>query len=144
MKHELERLMMRYVRDQAGVPYGGGRSARIVVEPGGAMPHVAEVPSSRGTTVRVVRVGNDWLVRTMERTVREALAGMGCDLGAPVEVLALNLRTENALKAGNVRSLEALCGRSATELLELPGVGKGMVEEVGRALAAQGRSLRTS
>lgn len=59
-----------------------------------------------------------------------------------VDTLELSTRTMNALTSANIRTLGGLARKKAEDLLELPGMGEKGIQEIKKALAAYGVTLK--
>lgn len=60
-----------------------------------------------------------------------------------IETLGLSTRTENALSEANIRTVGGLVRKREEDLLELDGIGEKGVQEVRRALANYGITLKS-
>lgn len=61
-----------------------------------------------------------------------------------LDELDLSYRVINALRLQNVNTLDDLIQMSAADLRALPRVGRASIEEISRALAARGATLKES
>lgn len=61
---------------------------------------------------------------------------------SPLEVLGLSDRTVMRLHRDRIRSVGALCSRTAVELLTITKLGAVQLEEIRQALASHGLKLR--
>lgn len=59
-----------------------------------------------------------------------------------VESLSLSTRTENALISANIRTLGGLVGKTESDILDIEGLGKKGLDEIGDALSSRSLSLK--
>jgi DNA-directed RNA polymerase alpha subunit len=69
---------------------------------------------------------------------------MASTMRITLDELDLSYRVINALRLQNVNTLDDLTKMSAADLRALPRLGRASIEEIGRALAARGATLKES
>lgn len=76
------------------------------------------------------------------RELRDRINHKTGELAQPVESLGLSIRAKNCLKRSNIYTVNDVCGKTRSELLEIDNFGKKCLLEVSDALAMRNLSLK--